>query len=385
MFGGQSSDNHMKLYFIKTNKKQLLLRLLEKYRNLLCAIHGFPSISSMPRGVLCHVEDPTRESTYGDVVHPCVRYIEEGFEGHKWWMVYTPYYASNNEMENPRLCYSDTAEGELPVKWSFYCQIAETPEIGYNSDPTMLFHNGQLFIFWRECLTARTNLHDCHMLTIGCKIRGKHITYFTKPQMTENSLTTDREVSPNIIARNDMFRAYAIHVDWNPEYVYHIPNAIARSLYKYKLIYLMDSIGLSDLNKSHGVAIWDSTSLEQDFHYVSTIPFANSSKFNQPWHMDVFNDDLTNTGVYAVVLSRQRHGHICLARSEDGEKFYFFNKPLMTSKTAGLIGLYKPTAVQAGNNLYLFYTAIDKQDDNLHQLFVTSADWKELMTRMDYF
>lgn len=373
----------MKLFFIKPNAKRSLLRLLEKYRNFWGTIHGIPSTGTMQRGILCHIEDPTGESTYGDVVHPCVRYIEEGFEGHRWWMIYTPYYASNEKLENPRLCYSDAADGEPPVKWSFYCQIAETPETGYNSDPTMLFHNGQLYIFWRECFTSRTDLYGCHMLTIGCKIRKKHITYFTKPLMMEKSLTTDREVSPNIIARNNIFRAYAIHIDWNPDYIYHIPNFIASKLYKYKLIYLMDSIGISHMNESHGVAIWDSKSLDQDFRYVCTIPFGNSSKLYQPWHMDIFIDSLTQTGIYAVVLSRLRHGSICLARSEDGEKFYFFNKPLMTSKTAGLIGLYKPTAVQAENNLYLFYTAVDKQDDNLHQLFVTYTNWKKLMTKMD--
>ena len=80
--------------------KQTILKLLENYRRFLFACHGYTSNGVMPKGVPCNVEDPTIETTHGDVVHPCVRYIEEGFEGHQWWMVYTPYYAGNDKLEN---------------------------------------------------------------------------------------------------------------------------------------------------------------------------------------------------------------------------------------------------------------------------------------------
>ena len=54
----------------------------------------------------------------------------------------------------------------------------------------------------------------------------------------------------------------------------------------------------------------------------------------------------------------------------------------MTSKTAGMTGLYKPTAIQAGNKFYLFYTVLDNKDSNLHRLFVTSLGWKNLLDKM---
>ena len=99
--------------------------------------------------------------------------------------------------------------------------------------------------------------------------------------------------------------------------------------------------------------------------------------------MDIFKSSLKeDSSIYAVIQSRQRHARICLAKSLDGELFCFFNKPLLTSKTIDMIGLYKPTAVQVGNNLYLFYTTIDNKDDNLHRLFVSVMNWEDVLSKM---
>lgn len=123
---------------------------ITKYKNFLFQIHGRPIKGILSKGVPCTMEDPTPDKTYGDVVHPCVRYIPEGFEGHQWWMVYTPYYGKTDGMENPRLCYADAKEGEVPTTWKFYCIIKDKPEKGNNSDPTLIFHCNKLYVFWRE-------------------------------------------------------------------------------------------------------------------------------------------------------------------------------------------------------------------------------------------
>ena len=337
----------------------------------------------MPKGIPCNVEDPTIDITHGDVVHPCIRYIEEGFEGHQWWMVYTPYYAEDCKLENPRLCYSNASKGETPTEWKFYCSIVNMPEIGYNSDPTMLFSNGQLYIYWRENKTPKAKEHGFTRLTIGCRVFEKRITFFPEHQLMETSSFFDKEVCPTFLERNGTFRAYSIHVDWNPKFVYQIPSFLARKLFKYKIVYLIDALGLCDMNKCHGVAIWDSDSLEKTFCYSRTVQFENTSKLYQPWHMDIFqSSDQKSDSLYAVIQSRQRLARICLAKSCDGETFRFFDKPLMTSKTAGLTGLYKPTAMQVDNRFYLFYTVLDNKEKNLHRLFVTSMNWKDLLDKM---
>ena len=157
----------------------------EKYRRIIYLLHGLPSTGIMSSGIPCRVEDPTIENTRGDVVHPCVRYIEECFEGHHWWLVFTPLYAGDDSLENPRLYYGDARNGQAPTEWNYYCTIKDCPEYGYNSDPTMLYKDGKLYIFWRECETPVTKELGCSHATMGCFVKNKIVTYLTIPLMTE--------------------------------------------------------------------------------------------------------------------------------------------------------------------------------------------------------
>lgn len=362
-----------------TRIRLMAMKALESYRRLLLAFFGYSSKSVMPKGYACHVEDPTMEITHGDVVHPCVKYIEKGFEGHKWWMVYTPYYAENNKIENPRLCYSDAFDGELPTEWKFYCEISHKLEEGYNSDPVMLYDEGELYIFWREYKSPRAKKYGCCMITIGCTVHNRQVIWIEEPQLMEKSSSDDKELSPSVVKYNNSYKAYSIHMHFNPDYIFWFPQYIGSRLFKFKIVYLLDVLGICDMNKSYGIAIWDSESLRKTFRYIKTVQFENKSRFYQPWHMEVFKEcDNNDKPLYAVVQSRQRHGRICLAKSEDGEIFRLYRKPLMTSKTAGMLGLYKPSAVHKGSKLFLFYTVIDNDDNKLHQLFVTTANWDNL-------
>lgn len=112
---------------------------------------GLHEVGVLHPGSLCSINNlpPEKSNTHGDVVHPCVRFVEKGFEGHQWWMIYTPYYDSISAMENPILCYADSEKGKAPTAWTYYCTIREQPVSGYNSDPTMLFSNDNLYVFWR--------------------------------------------------------------------------------------------------------------------------------------------------------------------------------------------------------------------------------------------
>lgn len=123
----------MTLYNLKMGIKQIIYSYAEKCRHLMYRLCCLPKEGLFSSGIVCRVEDPTYAYTHGDVIHPCVRYIEEGFEGHQWWMVYTPLYDWNDKLENPRLCYADAPKGQAPTEWKYYCTIIECPEEGYNT------------------------------------------------------------------------------------------------------------------------------------------------------------------------------------------------------------------------------------------------------------
>lgn len=364
------------------DKVQLFTYFAEKYRHFLYKLYNIPTKGIMSPGTPCYVEDPEIDITHGDVIHPCVRYIEEGFEGHKWWMVYTPLYAGKDSLENPRLCYADAEEENAPTEWTFYCMIKDKPEFGYNSDPTILFKDDNLYIFWRECKTPKTKELGCSHAVMGCYVKNKKVIYLEKPIMTEKDPTDDKEVCPTLFASDEKHIAYAMHLCTPmPKFIQHLPGKIGSFIYRHHLLAIAEGFGLYDSAKSRGIAIWESNSIEEPFYYSKTVQFGNVKKIYQPWHMDLFAESASSLGnkLYAIVQSSIKFADICLAWSDDREHFCFFKKPLLTSQNIKMSGLYKPTGLVVNGIFYLYYTARDSEDRHLNKLFVTSMKWNELL------
>lgn len=80
--------------------------------------------------------------------HPSVKFFPESWNGHKYWMGYTPYPNSNDAFENPCITYSDDG-----IKWSeegISNPIQNKPSNGYNSDTHLVVNNNVLECWWRE-------------------------------------------------------------------------------------------------------------------------------------------------------------------------------------------------------------------------------------------
>ena len=352
-----------------------------QFRKLIYRLYGRPIEGVLTHGVLCHVEDPTSDVTYGDVIHPCVRYIEEGFEGHQWWMVYTPLYGWNDKLENPRLCYSDAEEGEIPTVWKFYCNIKECPTTGYNSDPTMLFKDGKLYVFWRECHTPRTKDLGCYYAVVGCYVQGKIVTYLNNTQMEEQNLYIDKEVCPTMIDSNGTIKAYSLHQRYEPSIIHVFPMKVVKILLRF--FDLLNVFRLYSRIKCLGIAIW-AGEIEGSYQYVKTVKIQGVSRLYQPWHMDFFDTDLEEgkRSLFTVVQSNEKFADLCLAWSEDGEHFCLCDFPLFTSHMEGMKGLYKSTAQVVDGVFYMYYTRQDAENESLHRLFVTTIDWKDLKRKL---
>ena len=354
---------------------------VKSVRSLVRRFWGIPASGVMLQGESCHVEDPTREETHGDVLHPCIRFIEEGFEGHHWWMVYTPYYGGNDMMENPRLCYSDAKEGEIPTRWAFYCQIAGRPVTGYNSDPTLLFHHGSLFVFFRENYTEAANKAGCSRVTRGCRVSQRRVTFFDDTLLTNVPRNIDREVCPTFLADETAgFRAYTMHLRFCSRIMYSLPKRLANLTYSF--LDLLSDFCIYSRFRCKGVGIWHSSELDKEFVYDGTVKFKGCSRFYHPWHMDLFQAVTEGGGkaLFAVVLTDIKQGDICLARSDDGMHFSFYRKPLVVSPY-GMDRLYKPSAVVVDGTFLLFYTYLDKED-GVNKLLVSADNWLDVLQRI---
>lgn len=91
----------------------------------------------------------------GGACHPKVVYFKNGFNGHKYWMAYTPYPKHNSRYENPCILVSnDLTNWEVPKGMNESCLddiSANTNKKIYNSDTHLLYNQDtkQLECWWR--------------------------------------------------------------------------------------------------------------------------------------------------------------------------------------------------------------------------------------------
>lgn len=347
----------------------ILRTILSIYRKLQYTVCDRYEFGVMNPGERCKVLGQEDNESHGDIVHPCVRYIPEGFRGHKWWMAYTPYYSSNSAIENPHLCWGEENGNNPPLKWHVEDIVMEKFGRGYNSDPNLFYEDDKLYVYWRENDTERLLISGLHRGTF-CKIYTEYDKQdIEKPVLTEILEFEDRETCPTFIRVGNKYCAYAMHLVFKNKLI------IKRSFLS-KFVALTDLLGFYSQQKFKGIALWESTSAEGIYKYERSVKFLNCNCLYRPWHMDLFSYE---GAIYTIVQTNQCNADICLAKSEDGINFRFFKKPLITNKNIKMLGLYKPTALVVDGMFYLYYTSQSPENRKLNKLFVSSFKFHELL------
>lgn len=349
-------------------------KLLDTYRKVQYVICGRSRYGVMKPGTLCHIEPFKVDFNHGDVVHPCVRYIPGGYEGHCWWLIYTPYYGADASMENPILCYAEGKEPEPPTEWKVYCEVKGKPEKGYNSDPVLLYTNGQLHVFWREYGTPACEESGHEVATFGGIVKNGRIDDEFGPVVWSDDMEIDPEVSPTFIEKDGGYDCLAMHLQFHSKWIKR-QHPVIKSLLT-KILAVTDLFGLGSQQKSFGIARWTSDSIKSSFHYKETLMFKNTNALYRPWHMDFFEYD---GRYYSIVQTNQCNADLCLAWSEGGNAYSFYKKPLITNATIDKLGIYKPTAgVTPEGMFFLYYTAQDPDNRALNKLYLTKQSFTEL-------
>jgi hypothetical protein len=331
----------------------------------------------MTAGTLCQVSEFKSNLYHGDIVHPCVRFIEKKFKGYNWWLIYTPYYNAKADVENPILCYGVSENGEPPTDWTVYKEIIGKPLQGYNSDPTMFFDNGGLNIFWRENATPRTKKDKLYRATYGCIISEKNQKDIKTPILCEKDIFFDKEVSPAILKVENSYVAYAMHMRFKNSRL-HSDISFFEKLIQISLK-LFSLLEIYNEQKTFGISIWRSKSLEEPFKYIKTFKIKKRNKLYRPWHLDVFEHE---NKLYAIIQTTQCNADIGLAVSDNYENFTMYSKPLITNTSINKIGIYKPTGFVHKDVFYLYYTAQDKNNRKLNKMYLTKLPFNELLKKV---
>ena len=216
--------------------------------------------------------------------------------------------------------------------------------------------------------------------TFGCYIENKQIHYLKEAQLQNLYRHKDKEVCPTFLSYRGTPRAYAIDIRFCSKMMYHLSEKMAQRVYR--LLDYTEALGLYSRFRCHGVSVWEGDSFEGGFKYMKTVRFKNRNYLYRPWHMDLLFQPNDKSSLLAVVQSNPNSADICLAKSEDGESFRMCNPPLLTVKSTGMKGLYKPSAVIVRDKFYLFFTARDKDDPGLNRLWVAPINWDEMYDRV---
>lgn len=102
-------------------------------------------------GVFAHAPAPLVTPTYdgsGQAVEPTVLFFPEGWQGHLYWMVMSPYPSGNNKLENPSILVSEDGQNWI-VPPGLANPIA-LPEQGHLSDATAVYddESDQILVYF---------------------------------------------------------------------------------------------------------------------------------------------------------------------------------------------------------------------------------------------
>lgn len=299
-----------------------------------------------------------------DVLHPCIRYVEEGYCGHHWWMVMSPFYGQDDTIENPILFYGDAElDGTPPLTWRFAEVVKDTPSSGYNSDPCLCFDQGSLWVVWREFRTDRVLKAGYNTAIYGVRYDASFQRQEEIFLGGESSNTELTDLSPIILKVDKKWVSHTMYV--------HLENSLFRRG-RIKLARFLGKRGSA--HTALGLRVKKADNLQDLKKADASLKSLQGNLIGLlPWHFDLFfyQDRMF------MLLFCQGEGNIYLAEYKAG-RFVVFDDPLLEQE---VVSMYKPTGVVMGEKLYLYYTDRNNPEDTkqhvLYRYFINISDYLE--------
>ena len=278
--------------------------------------------------------------TYGGdgAYHPECVYFEEGFNGYKYWLTYTPYPTFNDGYENPCILASnDLKNWELPEGASNPIEPRPTDYIQgkiYNSDTDLVYNTDtkKLECWWRRYDSPAKKV------TIYRKTTSNGVTWSEKEAMLQCELSKEDYLSPALLYENGVYKMWAIDRYDNYSVVYREYSPKTKTWTKKRNIDI--AYTTADMNSWHlGV-------IHTDKGYEMVI---SAFEKTAPNHIEMdlyytYSKDNKNYSVADIMLKPSRN-------TENWDNY----------------GIYRSTMMYANGKYYLFYPGITKQKTNNEQ------------------
>ena len=260
-------------------------------------------------------------------IHPCVRYVPQGFSGHKWWMVVTPYPNYNNKYENPVLYYGLGNDVKPPAKWEMVGVVQGSHDKGYNADCNLFFDEDKIWIIWKEKDTENSDINKTGNCIMCRPYDGKNFGSVFK--LFDNDSSDEVHlIAPSVLNVGDKIICYATAYDNKST---------------------MDSCHPHGYNK---IAVWSTLggNFSSGFS-LNEMLSPNCPKDFDYWHADFCFYD----GIIYSVVSNQIADTILFGRSLDGKIFEYIETPLFSRKGNNYKYMYKPSLVIIDGKGYVFF------------------------------
>ena len=159
-------------------------------------------------GTECRVptHDPLTDA--GEAVYPSVLYFPDGWNGHRYWMAYTPYAGGTDGREDPCIAYSDDGTNwTVPTGAPF--PLDDKPgSPTYNSDTNLVIRHGVLHVFWR--LFDDTKQSGQEQIMVRTSADG--VNWAPADVVYRSTKTTRRLVSPAFHWDGALWHMWAVDI-----------------------------------------------------------------------------------------------------------------------------------------------------------------------------
>lgn len=376
MNGNKSCIRSMSIYLSKRNILFLLLlcmiscsrqednlfaenvELLSNNKNYDGASDYFTDIGTININVLANGNYPGRNDPkyIKDInapnvgyCHPDVQYFPKGFNGYKYWMVFTPYFGSigteedSKRYENPTIVVSNDGLNWNPPNGVSALQMTPSvnesfsekngqPKQGFWSDVDWTFENGKFSLYYRGSFIK----------AVALKARGAKNNNNTNKLIKSSQRTIVRQTSTDGIHWNPLEVVYKSNPPYSPKNNHVISPSFVYNGKGYVSFEVENNISpnFPGNDASYVIRRTSANGLDfSNFKQSQVVNFVNKpwEKVNSefaPWHIQAtYVDGYYFLCIAAGDVRKYTADGLYLAFSKDGLNFKVLPKPLVEHNT----------------------------------------------------
>ena len=262
---------------------------------------------------------PLKIKTYDGMnqpMHPDIIYFENGFNGYKYWMAYTPYPFQIDRYENPCIATSNdgiTWRTPVGLKNPIIQQPNDSKSGGHYSDTDIIYDNGKLIVYFVYNKFGIEGPSKFYRVTSSDGIN------WSKPELIYKCVSPISGYSPGIIKDND----------------------------NYKMWYISERNIMSLTTSSDGKS-WKDPSK------------CNISIDNWTiWHVDVIKTDIGYEGLLCAKDNNVKNRALFYIKSADGINWTTSPLPIVypSSKGWDSVEIYRSTMLKQNGLYRIWYSA----------------------------